>query len=348
MLFNSIEFIIFLPIAVIGFYLVPKNFKKIWLLICSYYFYMQWNPIYVVLLFATTITTYVSALCVEKSGERLRKIYLIVCLLINFGLLVFFKYGAFIIDNISMIIPSPCINISVADDFFAKLVLPVGISFYTFQLVGYIIDVYRGEVTATHNFVSFALFASFFPQLVAGPIERASKLQTQIDNLNNRKKIDIFRDIYVGFYQMAWGFFLKLVIADRTALLTDEVLRNYTNYGLIQILIAIMFFTIRIYCDFNGYTYIARGAAKCMGFELSINFRQPYFAISIHDFWKRWHITLTKWFKDYLYIPLGGNRKGKIRKYINVMIVFLCSGLWHGASWHFVIWGGVSRSNLCD
>ena len=336
MQFNSFKCIVFFPLAVICFYIIPHKYRKHWLLVCSYYFYMCWNPLHVIILFLATVTTYICTILMGRNDAK-RKAWLLVCIIINTGLLVFFKYIGFLAQNILALLPQ--LESSSSTPFYESIVLPVGISFYTFQLIGYAVDVYRHDTIATRNFLSFALFASFFPQLVAGPIERANFLLPQIEKVKTRYDRDIYLDLYTGFYQMMWGFFLKLVIADRLSIMVDNALANYSHIGLIGIIVSVFYFTIRIYCDFNGYSFIARGAAKCLGIDLSQNFKQPYFAKSIHDFWKRWHITLTQWFTRYLYIPLGGNRKGKLNKLINVMIVFLCSGLWHGASWHYVVWG---------
>ena len=218
------------------------------------------------------------------------------------------------------------------------VILPVGISFYTFQALSYTMDVYRGEIYAEKNILKYALFVSFFPQLVAGPIERSKNLLIQF---NEEHHFDYER-VKNGLLLMLWGFFMKLVIADRVALLVNQVYNNWQQYAGLELVIATVFFAVQIYCDFGSYSNIAIGAAQVMGFTLMENFKQPYFATSVADFWRRWHISLTSWFRDYLYIPLGGNKKGKVRKYINVMIIFLTSGLWHGASWHFVIWGALN------
>ncbi len=218
------------------------------------------------------------------------------------------------------------------------ILLPVGISFYTFQALGYTIDVYRGDIYAEKNILKYALFVSFFPQLVAGPIERSKNLLKQI----NRPVLFNIENVRYGLFTMAYGLFLKLVMADRIAIIIDPILENYESYHGMIIAMCIVLFAFQIYCDFHGYTQIAIGSAKVLGYDLQENFNSPYLAINIKDFWRRWHISLTTWFTDYIYIPLGGNRKGKARKYINTIFVFLCSGLWHGASWAYVTWGGVN------
>lgn len=253
----------------------------------------------------------------------------------NLGILCVFKYANFFLANISRL--TSAVGIGVIDRRL-DLLLPVGISFYTFQALGYIIDVYRGEVKAEKSLLRYALFVSFFPQLVAGPIERSKNLLRQMQGIASIEVWN-FERVRDGFFLMVWGLFQKMVIADRASLLVDKVVNHYEKYGFFELSVAVILFAFQIYCDFGGYTNIARGAAKVMGFSLTNNFRQPYLARSVKDFWRRWHISLTSWFTDYLYIPLGGNRKGRLRKYMNILLVFGISGLWHGASWNFVAWG---------
>lgn len=339
MLFNSISFLLFFPIVVIIYFIIPRKIRYIWLLVASYYFYMSWNPKYALLMGLSTIITYLSGILIEvcnTAGKlKLKKACVSISLISNLGILCLFKYANFFLDNINAIISGFGFNII---DRKLDLLLPVGISFYTFQALSYSIDVYRGQIKAEKNILKYALFVAFFPQLVAGPIERSSSLLTQIQNVHkiNVWNYDRIRD---GILLMLWGFFQKLVIADRASLLVDNVINHYEKYGFLEIIIAVFLFGMQIYCDFGGYTNIARGAAKVMGFSLMQNFRQPYFAVNIKDFWRRWHISLTSWFTDYLYIPLGGNQKGTLHKYWNILIVFLVSGLWHGASWNFIVWG---------
>ncbi len=257
--------------------------------------------------------------------------------LINIGILLFFKYSNFVINNLNSLL-------SVFGIFSNKksfdIILPVGISFYTFQALSYTMDVYRGEIKAEKNFFRYALFVSFFPQLVAGPIERSKNLLTQISNI---EKINVWelKRICRGGILILWGLFQKMVIADRSAIVVDQVYDNYWMYGTIELLLATILFAIQIYCDFSSYSFIAMGTAKIMGFVLMDNFNSPYTAQSIHEFWRRWHISLSTWLRDYLYIPLGGSRCSKIKKYRNIMITFLVSGIWHGANWNFIIWGGL-------
>ena len=332
MLFNSTLFLIFFPIVVCLYYIIPDRFKNVFLLAASYYFYMSWNAEYALLILATTVVTYFSAILVGRSVRR--KTVLALCLIFNLGLLIFFKYTGFLLNLFGGLVE--VFGVRLALPVF-DIVLPVGISFYTFQALGYMIDVYRGDVEPERNFLRYALFVSFFPQLVAGPIERSGRLISQL--VPHKFDWDRFRE---GILLMLWGYFLKLVIADRTAVFVDTVYGDYRTYAGWYIIVATILFGIQIYCDFMGYTVIAVGAAKILGVDLTDNFNAPYLATTVADFWRRWHISLTSWFRDYLYFPLGGSRKGRVHKYINIMIVFLVSGLWHGASLAFVLWGGLN------
>lgn len=336
MLFNSIDFMIFFPVVTMIYFVIPRKIRYLWLLAASYYFYMSWNPKYAVLMLLSTVITYASGLLIEKSnGSKKKKLWLAGSLIGNLGILCVFKYANFLLTNIFSMMSF--LGIRVIDRKL-DLLLPVGISFYTFQALSYTIDVYRGNVRAEKNMFRYALFVSFFPQLVAGPIERSNRLLHQIQNIEEIKVWDFDR-IRDGFLLMLWGLFQKLVIADRASILVDHVINSYWSYGFLEISLAMILFALQIYCDFDGYTNIARGAAGVMGFSLMKNFRQPYMAETIKEFWRRWHISLTSWFTDYLYIPLGGNRVGTMRKYVNILIVFAVSGLWHGASWNFIAWG---------
>ena len=312
MLFNSIDFLIFFPIVISIFFIIPKKWRCIWLLISSYYFYMSWNPKYALLIAGSTVVTYLSGLFIEhansKGKQTSMKLYVLASLIINLGILCLFKYANFFLSNLSLLFSH--IGIGTIDKRFDFL-LPVGISFYTFQALSYTIDVYRGQIKAERNLFKYALFVSFFPQLVAGPIERSKNLLTQIQNVENIQVWNFDR-VRNGFLLMFWGLFQKLVIADRASLVVNKVINGYQNYGFIEISIAVILFAFQIYCDFGGYTNIARGAAQVMGFSLMQNFKQPYLARNIKEFWRRWHISLTSWFTDYLYIPLGGNRNGTL------------------------------------
>ncbi len=342
MLFNSISFLIFFPAVVLVYYLIPQRMKHFWLLGASYYFYMSWNPGYALLMLAVTVITYGSGLlltvCGRRPGERkkrMRAACLAGGIVLTLGILFFFKYYAFAAGNIDKVFA--LLHIPEGMPVFDVL-LPVGISFYTFQGMGYLIDVYREEIPAEKNFPRYALFLSFFPQLVAGPIERSKNLLHQISEPHS---FDAER-VKEGLLLMGWGFFQKLVIADRIAILVDEVYGNYWNYSGLQLLLATVLFAFQIYCDFGGYSDIAVGAARVMGFTLTKNFRSPYCAVTVSEFWRNWHVSLTTWFRDYIYIPLGGNRRGKWRKYRNLLLTFTISGLWHGAGWNYIVWGGLN------
>lgn len=347
MLFNSYAFIFFFPIVIFIYGIVPKRARYIWLLISSYFFYMNWNPKYAVLIALSTIITYFSGIFLEYSkmmqdeirSVSYQKIIVFFCFLSNLGILVFFKYFYFLLDSLNMVITGLGGKeiISLWD-----IILPVGISFYTFQALGYIVDVYRDNLKAERNFLRYALFVIFFPQLVAGPIERSTSLLKQINSIEDIQVWNYDR-MASGAMYMLWGFFQKMVIADRVAILVDTVYSNIRIYQSYELLVAAIGFSIQIYCDFASYSNIAIGTARIMGIELMENFNTPYFSTSIQEFWRRWHISLSTWFKDYLYIPLGGNRGSKWKRYRNIMITFLMSGLWHGANWTYVFWGGTWR-----
>lgn len=342
MLFNSLNFLIFFPIVLFIYYIVPKKMKQFWLLAASYYFYMCWNAKYIVLMLFSTIITYVSGLIIEKiksnswSIEKkifYKKVSVAVSFFLNLMVLFYFKYINFALGTLKAMLHIVNVDLSVPA---FDIMLPVGISFYTFQALSYTVDVYRGDIYAEKNFFRYALFVSFFPQLVAGPIERSKNLLKQ---LAIPKKFN-FDSAKEGCLLMIWGYFLKIVLADRIAIFVDVVYNDFEKFGGYYLIVATLLFAIQIYCDFGGYSVIAIGAAKILGIDLMENFNTPYLSKSVSEFWRRWHISLSSWFKDYLYIPLGGNRKSRLRKNINLMIVFLVSGLWHGADWSFVIWGG--------
>lgn len=329
MLFNSLQFIIFLPVVVLAYYIVPDRFKSLWLLAASYFFYMCWNAAYLLLILFSTLVTFLCAISLEHFGGSpgKRKLLLILSLVINLSILFFFKYFTFAAENLNSVFRhiGLALNVPVFD-----VLLPVGISFYTFQALGYTIDVYRGDIPAERNFVQYALFVSFFPQLVAGPIERSGNLLHQ---LSVPHRAD-FSNILDGVYLIIWGFFLKLVLADRIAIFVDSIYGpGYAEFTGWYVALAAVLFSFQIYCDFAGYSTIAMGSAKLLGIDLMENFNAPYLSASTPEFWRRWHISLSTWFRDYLYIPLGGNRRGKLRKYLNLLITFAVSGLWHGANW---------------
>lgn len=344
MLFNSLEFLVFFPIVVLLYWIIPKRIRYIWLLAASYYFYMSWNAGYAMLIGASTVITYLCGLglgFVMKNKYRhmavWKGIIIAAGFLSNLGILIYYKYMDFIIENVNLLMEHFQMK-TLADH--TSVILPVGISFYTFQALGYIVDVARGETEAEKNPFKYALFVSFFPQLVAGPIERSKNLLEQIRDIPAKKTLEYHR-IVNGLLVMLYGLFLKMVIADRVSILVDTVYQSYYSAGSFELILAAVGFSIQIYCDFGSYSLIAIGAAQVMGFTLMENFNTPYFATSIKDFWRRWHVSLSTWFRDYLYIPLGGNRCGRLRRYFNVMLTFLVSGLWHGAQWTFVVWGGI-------
>ncbi len=336
MLFNSIDFLFFFPIVVFIYFIIPKKTRYIWLLVSSYYFYMCWNVKYVLLLMLSTVTTWLAGWLISKAKNvRGKKFSVVGCVGINLGILFFFKYFNFFINTLNKALG--VLGIELIDKPF-DLLLPVGISFYTFQALGYIIDVYREKIEPEKNIFRYALFVSFFPQLVAGPIERSENLLKQVREVH-KIKVWNYENITRGLTLVVWGLFVKMVISDRVALLVDNVFANYYMHGTVALCVGAVGFALQIYCDFMGYTTVAIGAAKVMGFTLMENFETPYFAKSISEFWRRWHISLSSWFRDYVYIPLGGNRCSKSRKYFNLMVTFGISGLWHGANWTFVAWG---------
>lgn len=331
MIFNSLKFIIFFPIVILVYFFIPKKYRKYWLLFTSYYFYMSWNIKYIFLLLFVTADTYLTGRLIEN--RRLNKKFcLIICIVLNLLILIYYKYLDFLIELILPIIGIAKTNISTSR---LDIVLPIGISFFIFQSIGYIIDVYKGTIKAEKNYIDYSLFIAFFPQILAGPIGRAKSLLSQFKYNNGLN----YYNFQKGLLWMLYGYFLKIVVADRLGIFVDNVYNNLEIFNGLYYLAATFLFAIQIYCDFYGYSLLAKGAAQILGIELMDNFNTPYLSISIADFWRRWHISLSSWFRDYLYIPLGGNRKGKIRKYINILIVFSCSGLWHGASITYVIWG---------
>lgn len=348
MLFNTMQYILFLPAAALIYYLLPQKVRYLWLLAVSYYFYMQWNPVYILLLFSCTLLTYVSGRIIEKlqdSAAKLaddeiklhdvrkkKRICFVICLLLNLCVLGYFKYFDFTLYHLNSILQHINLKeISRSHD----IILPVGISFYTLQALGYLIDVYRGDIYAEKNFLRYALFVSFFPQLVAGPIERSKNLLVQLKESHRFE----YENLRKGLLLVLYGMFLKMVIADRAAIIVDTVYKDSSVYPGFYIAVATCFFAIQIYCDFHGYSTIARGSALLIGIRLMDNFEAPYYSKNVKEFWRRWHISLSGWFRDYLYIPLGGNRKGQARKECNLLVVFGVSGLWHGASLSYVFWG---------
>lgn len=336
MLFNSFIFFIFLGVILPIFYLLPnKKSKNIFLLISSYFFYGYWDWRFCSLLIISTIIDFfIGQILYKTVDEKKRKLLVTISLISNLGILGFFKYFNFFVDSFQSISENIGWNV---DYLHLNILLPVGISFYTFQTLSYTIDIYRNKLKPTYNFIDFALFVSFFPQLVAGPIERAKSLLPQLSKKLKPSRIQIEQ----GIVLIITGLFRKVMIGDTAGRFVDHIFGNLELYKSIEIIGALVLFSIQIYADFSGYSRIARGTAKLLGVELMKNFEQPYLSRNITEFWRRWHISLSSWLRDYLYISLGGNRIGKYRTYINLMITMLLGGLWHGASWNFVIWGGL-------
>ena len=330
MLFNSMTFVIFALVVIPLFFVLPQKARPVFLLAASWYFYMSWNVAYIFLFLGATLLSYFSARLIEDGFYR--KAMLFVSIGISFGALFLYKYFGFTMSVIADFAGVFGLNLSVPE---ISLALPVGISFYTFQMVSYVFDVYRGKMRAQRNFVTYALYLAFFVQLVAGPIERAENL---IPQFYEEHKFSLKR-LERGMQRILWGYFKKMVVADRLSIFVDAVYQNPAAAGGTAGVVATVFFAFQIYCDFSGYCDIAIGVADIMGFRLSKNFDRPYLSASIGEFWDRWHITLSSWLFDYIYIPLGGSRVGKIRYVVNVMIVFLASGIWHGAGWTFIVWG---------
>lgn len=335
MLFNTIEFAIFLPIVVIFYYSIPAKFRWILLLAASYYFYMCWKVEYIFLIITSTLIDYLSGLQMEKrKTKKARLPFLILSLCTNLGLLFAFKYFNFISDSLDLTFQQfniawhiPVLNV----------LLPVGISFYTFQTLSYSIDVYFGRQKAEKHLGYFALYVSFFPQLVAGPIERYSRLAPQ---LKEKHKLS-YDNLARGLRLILYGLFIKMVIADNISVLVDQVYAAPDSYNSLDIITTLFLYSFQIYCDFYGYSSIAIGSALLMGVNIMDNFKTPYLSKNVSEFWQRWHISLSTWFRDYLYFPLGGNRVSKLKWIFNIIVVFTVSGLWHGASWTFVIWGAL-------
>ena len=340
MFFNSVDFMFFFPIILVVYFLIPKKGRCFWLLITSYYFYMNWNVGYALLLAMTTIITYFSGILIEEESKNQNRLFykkavLILSIVSNLGILVHYKYSDFLITIVNALTQK--IGVTAVERSF-DIILPMGISFYTLQALGYVIDVYRENIEAEQNFFDYALFISFFPKLISGPIEHSKNILKQIHGLDNIALFNLKR-ICSGCILMVWGYFLKMVISDRVAILVNTVFDNYYMYGNVELCVAAIAYALQIYCDFSSYSTIAVGAAQIMGVSLMENFNTPYFATNIKDFWRRWHISLSTWLRDYIYIPLGGNRHGKVKKAINLFLTFAVSGIWHGANWTYIIWG---------
>ncbi len=334
MLFNSLQFAIFFPVVTLLYFLLPHKARVPLLFAASCIFYMAFVPKYILILAVLILIDYAAGIWIENARGHRRKIILIVSLCANVGMLGFFKYFNFLNGNVAALAHFIGWNYSIES---LKIILPIGLSFHTFQSMSYTIEVYRGKFKAERSLLHFATYVMFYPQLVAGPIERPQNLLHQF-----REKHFFNRARFVeGAQLMLTGLFKKIVIADRAAILVNTIYIAPQNFSGAQLLMATWFFAIQIYCDFSGYSDIARGAAKIMGFELMLNFNHPYLAASIADFWRRWHISLSTWFRDYVYFPLGGNRCSVAKNCFNLAVVFLISGFWHGANWTFIIWGAL-------
>lgn len=334
MLFNSIDFLVFFTLVFALFWLIPQKFRWALLLAASYFFYMSWEPAYLLLiLFSTTVDYFICLNLTASKEEKKRKLGLLLSISLNLAVLLFFKYSTFLLNSVHQL----CTSVGVeykSPDF--EFLLPVGISFYTFQAISYAVDVYRGTIPAERHFGKFALFISFFPQLVAGPIERAKDLLPQFSKSTHPFQTDEFRDGVLLFF---WGLFKKAVVADNVAMFVDTYYSTYQHQSGGFLLFATYLFAIQIYCDFSGYSDMAVGTAKMLGFRLMDNFRSPYFSESLTAFWRNWHLSLSTWFKDYVYIPLGGNRGGKLKTTRNTLVTMGVAGFWHGANWTFLFWG---------
>ena len=335
MIFNSIQFVIFFIVVTSLYFSLPHNKRWLLLLISSCYFYMAFVPIYILILGFTIVIDYFAGILIENAAGKKRKLYLLLSLVANIGVLAVFKYWNFIAENFSYLLKGFGLDSPLP---YLSILLPIGLSFHTFQAMSYTIEVYRGHQKAERHFGIYSLYVMFYPQLVAGPIERPQNLLHQFREEHHFE----YERVVEGLKEMLWGFVKKLVIADRLSLYVNSVYNNADHHSGLSLILATIFFAFQIYCDFSGYSNIAIGAAKVMGFKLMTNFNRPYFSRSIAEFWKRWHISLSTWFRDYLYITLGGNKVSIPRWYFNLFFVFLISGLWHGANWTFIIWGALN------
>ena len=333
MLFNSIEFLFFFIVVTALFFLVPHKIRWLLLLAASCFFYMFFKPVYILILAFTIIIDYTAGILIEsEQNHKRKKLFLIASLISNIGVLAIFKYFNFLNDNISLIAQHFGFNSTIPH---LNILLPIGLSFHTFQAMSYTFEVYYGRQKAERHFGIYSLYVMFYPQLVAGPIERPQRILSQF----HQKQYFSFDDAVIGLNLIALGLFKKIVVADRLSIYVNQVYGDVENANTISALLAVCFFSIQIYCDFSGYSDIARGTAKFMGYDLMLNFNRPYASQSISEFWTRWHISLSTWFKDYVYIPLGGNKVKKWKWIRNLSLVFILSGLWHGANWTFIVWG---------
>lgn len=335
MLFNSLEFALFFPVVTILFFLLPHRFRWMLLLAASCFFYMFFKPVYIFILVFTIVVDYFAGIWIAREPDKKKKKLLLLCSIVsNVGVLAVFKYYNFIAVNFNEALAEIHRSGSIP---LLHLLLPIGLSFHTFQAMSYTIEIYRGKQQPERHFGIYALYVMFYPQLVAGPIERPQNILHQFREV---KRFD-YENMKSGLIQITWGLTKKVVIADRLALFVNQVYGDPFSYTGLPLILATVFFAFQIYCDFSGYSDIAIGTARCMGYRLMVNFDRPYRATSIGEFWQRWHISLSTWFRDYVYIPLGGNRVPAVRWALNVLIVFVLSGAWHGANWTFVVWGAL-------
>lgn len=337
MSFTSFNFWLVFPIIFLLYWLLPakwKTIRKLMLIVVSFLLYMSWKPSFALVLLAVILITYSGGRLLENKDDTVKRKRL-GWIFATLGLLplLFFKYYNFINENIADGLSALGLQFSLPG---LNWAIPVGISFFTFQAVGYMLDVYHKRINAERNFIDYTLFVSFFPSIVSGPINKASLMLPQIKGLQSH--FDYDKGV-AGLKMILWGMFMKVVVADRVGMYVDTVLPNYMNYTGITCFVASIFYTIQIYADFAGYSLMAIGVGKTLGFNLAENFRRPYFSVSVTDFWRRWHISLSTWLKDYVYIPLGGSRCSKIKNYWNIFVTFLVSGIWHGANWTFIVWG---------
>ena len=336
MLFNSFQFLLFFPIVTLLFFCLPHRWRWLMLLVASCIFYMAFIPVYLLILIITILIDYFAGIWIERTRGPARKIYLVISIISTCAVLFVFKYLNFFNNNMITLSHWMHWDYPYMESF--KIILPIGLSFHTFQSLSYVVEVYRGHQKAEHHFGIYSLYVMFYPQLVAGPIERPQNLLHQF----YEKHYFEYQRVTDGLKRMAWGMFKKVVIADRLAIFVNEIYGKPDHYHGLVLALATFFFAYQIYCDFSGYSDIALGAAQVMGFKMMENFRRPYYAKSIADFWKRWHISLSTWFRDYVYISLGGNRCSIPRWYFNLFITFVISGFWHGANWTYVIWGALN------
>jgi alginate O-acetyltransferase complex protein AlgI len=339
MQFVSMEFLIFFLISILVFCILPARLRPFSLLVSNLFFYMSWSYKFTVVLLVVSFLAWIAGLIIERVKYTNKAVF-VLCILMVASALFYFKYYNFtvrVFQNIG-IVSSAGVGSFLKEK---NIIIPIGISFYTIQLIGYMADVYKHKIKAEHNYFWFLLFASFFPILLSGPIERAGHLLPQMHAVTKKTRSEILQPerIRDGSILMIWGVFLKLVVAERLSIFVDSVFSEYYMCGSVMLILAAIGYTLQIYCDFSSYSLIAFGAAKVLDFRITENFNAPYFSVSVTDFWRKWHVSFSTWLKDYIYIPLGGNRKGKLRKYLNILLTFTVSGLWHGAGWTYIFWG---------